>query len=338
MTACTFPTEWHKQDAVLMAFPHKGTDWSDDLKGALTPFVRIASSIAYNEPVIIVCDDAEATKALFCDTRNITFVELPTNDTWARDFGPITIYVDGKRKFLDFTFNAWGNKFKSDLDNAVTEQLVKKGYLYGDYEKIDFVLEGGSVESDGRGTLLTTSKCLLNPNRNPGMSKARIEAFLKEKLCLERVLWLDYGELEGDDTDAHIDTLARFVDEETIAYVACDDPEDSHYGELKKMEEQLQSFRTPEGKPYRLVPLPLPSPKYKEGQRLPATYANFLITNHAVLLPVYGDEKEKAVTELFKELFPGREIIPINSLKLIEQGGSLHCVTMQIPGYHKEDR
>ena len=338
MTACTFPTEWHKQDAVLMAFPHKGTDWSDDLKGALTPFVRIASSIAYNEPVIIVCDDAEATKALFCDTRNITFVELPTNDTWARDFGPITIYVDGKRKFLDFTFNAWGNKFKSDLDNAVTEQLVKKGYLYGDYEKIDFVLEGGSVESDGRGTLLTTSKCLLNPNRNPGMSKARIEAFLKEKLCLERVLWLDFGELEGDDTDAHIDTLARFVDEETIAYVACDDPEDSHYGELKKMEEQLQSFRTPEGKPYRLVPLPLPSPKYKEGQRLPATYANFLITNHAVLLPVYGDEKEKAVTELFKELFPGREIIPINSLKLIEQGGSLHCVTMQIPGYHKEDR
>ena len=168
MTACTFPTEQHKQDAVLMAFPHKGTDWSDDLKGALTPFVRIASSIAYNEPVIIVCDDAEATKALFCDIRNITFVELPTNDTWARDFGPITIYVDGKRKFLDFTFNAWGNKFKSDLDNAVTEQLVKKGYLYGDYEKIDFVLEGGSVESDGRGTLLTTSNCLLNPPGTPG--------------------------------------------------------------------------------------------------------------------------------------------------------------------------
>ena len=336
MTKCNFPTEWTKQDAVLLAFPHKDTDWAYDLKGALTPFVRIASSIAYNQPVIIVCDNAEATKELFCDVRNITFVELPTNDTWARDFGPITVYVDGKRKFLDFKFNAWGDKFESALDNAVTKQLVKKGYLYGDYEKIDFVLEGGSIESDGKGTLLTTSKCLLNANRNPGMTKEQIEEFLKEKLCLKRILWLDYGELEGDDTDAHIDTLARFVDEETIAYVACDDPKDSHYDELKRMEEQLKSFRTIDGKPYRLVPLPLPSPKYKDGNRLPATYANFLITNHSVLLPVYEDEKDKEVTELFKELFPKREIIPINCLKLIEQGGSLHCVTMQIPKYQQD--
>ncbi|BDY12655.1 hypothetical protein HCR_09670 [Hydrogenimonas cancrithermarum] len=319
-----------------MAFPHAGTDWAKDLKGALTPFVRIASSIAYNEPLIIVCDDAEKTKQLFCEIRNITFVELPTNDTWARDFGPITVYIDGKRKFLDFTFNAWGGKFESALDNAVTRELVEKGYLYGDYEKVDFVLEGGSVESDGKGTLLTTSRCLLNPNRNPHMNKAQIEDFLKEKLCLKRILWLDYGELEGDDTDAHIDTLARFVDERTIAYVACNDPEDSHYEELKKMEEQLKSFRTPDGEPYRLVPLPLPSPKYKEGRRLPATYANFLITNHAVLLPVYNDEKDKEITELFKGLFPMREIIPIDCSKLIEEGGSLHCVTMQIPSFFEE--
>ncbi len=336
MTACTFPTEWHRQDAVLMAFPHEGTDWAKDLKGALTPFVRIASSIAYNEPLIIVCDDAEKTKQLFCEIRNITFVELPTNDTWARDFGPITVYIDGKRKFLDFTFNGWGGKFESALDNAVTKELVKKGYLYGDYEKVDFVLEGGSVESDGKGTLLTTSRCLLNPNRNPHMSKTQIEEFLKEKLCLERILWLDYGELEGDDTDAHIDTLARFVDERTIAYVACDDPKDSHYKELKKMEEQLKSFHTLEGEPYRLVPLPLPSPKYKEGRRLPATYANFLITNHALLLPIYSDKKDKKMIELFKTMFPSREVIPIECSKLIEQGGSLHCATMQIPSYYEE--
>ena len=322
-----------------MAFPHAGTDWSEDLKGALTPFVRIASSIAYDEPVIIVCDDPEATKDLFCETRNITFVNIPTNDTWARDFGPITVYVDGKRKFLDFTFNGWGNKFESDLDNGITEQLVKKGYLYGDYEKVDFVLEGGSIESDGEGTLLTTSKCLLNPNRNPKMNKTAIETFLKEKLCLDRILWLDHGELEGDDTDAHIDTLARFIDKETITYVACEDEEDSHYPELKRMEEQLKTFRTLEGKPYRLIPLPLPSPKYdRKGDRMPATYANFLVTNRSVLLPTYDDPKDKAVVELFRTLFPTREIIPINCLKLIEQGGSLHCVTMQIPSYYQEVR
>ena len=333
MIKCNFPTEWTKQDAILLAFPHKDTDWAYDLKGALTPFVRIASSIAYNQPVIIICDDIENTKRLFCDIKNITFVKLPTNDTWIRDFGPISIYVDGKRKFLDFTFNAWGDKFESKLDNAVTKELVKKGYLYGDYEKIDFILEGGSIESDGKGTLLTTSKCLLNPNRNLGMTKEQIEKFLKEKLCLKRILWLDFGKLEGDDTDGHIDTLARFIDEETIAYVTCDNPKDTHYDELKKMQEQLKSFRTIDKKPYRLVPLPLPSPKYKDKKRLPATYANFLITNHSVLLPVYDDEKDKEVVRLFKKLFPKKEIIPINCLKLIEQGGSLHCVTMQIPKY-----
>ncbi|BBG65046.1 agmatine deiminase [Hydrogenimonas sp.] len=314
-----------------MAFPHAGTDWADDLKRALTPFVRIASTIAYSERLIIVCDDAKSTKELFCDIRNITFAEIPTDDTWARDFGPITVCENGKRRFLDFTFNAWGGKFESSLDNGVTAKLVEAGILEGEYEKVDFVLEGGSVESDGKGTLLTTSKCLLNPNRNPGMTKERIEEFLKEKLCLERILWLDYGELEGDDTDAHIDTLARFVDEETIAYVSCDDESDSHYEELKKMEQQLRNFRTAGGKPYRLVPLPMPSVKFKDGKRLPATYANFLITNRSLLLPVYGDRKDEEAKEIMRSLFPEREIVPINCLKLIEQGGSLHCVTMQIP-------
>jgi len=335
MGECSFPAEWEKQDAILMAFPHKNTDWVYDLKRALTPFVQIASSVAYNQPVIIVCDDEKATKKLFCETRNITFVKLPTNDTWIRDFGAISIYVNGKRKFLDFRFNAWGDKFESTLDNAVTKQLVKKGYLYGNYEEVDFVLEGGSIESDGKGTLLTTSKCLLNTNRNTELTKKQIEEFLKKRFCLKQILWLDYGELEGDDTDGHIDTLARFVDEETIAYVSCDDSKDSCYDELKKMKEQLKSFRTINKKPYRLIPLPLPSPKFKNKKRLPATYANFLITNHSVLLPIYKDQKDKETIKLFKELFPSKEIIPINCLKLIEQGGSLHCVTMQIPKYQQ---
>jgi len=336
-TKCTFPTEAHRQESVLMALPHAGTDWADDLKAALTPFVRIASSIAYDQPLLLLCDDAEAAKSLFCDVRNITFVELPYNDTWTRDYGPITVYRNGTRTFLDFTFNGWGGKFESALDDSVTEKLVKMGYLYGEYEKVDFVLEGGSVESDGKGTLLTTARCLLNPNRNPGFTKEGIEKLLKEKLCVERILWLEHGELEGDDTDAHIDTLARFVDEETIAHVACDDPDDPHYEALRKMREELESFRTPEGKPYRLVPLPLPAPKYDaEGHRLPATYANFLVTNRSVLLPTYDDPQDRAMVELFKSLYPGREVIPIRCLKLIEQGGSLHCSTMQIPTYYEE--
>ncbi len=314
-----------------MAFPHEGTDWADDLKRALSPFVRIASTIAYAQPLILVCDDIKKTEELFCDTRNITFVQIPTNDTWARDFGPITICRNGKRKFLDFTFNGWGKKFAADLDDAVTSRLIETGILSGEYEKVDFVLEGGSIESDGRGTLLTTSKCLLNPNRNPQMKKEDIENFLKQKLCADRILWLDHGELEGDDTDAHIDTLARFVDEKSIAYVSCDDESDSHYIQLKKMEEQLKSFRTADGEPYRLVPLPMPSPKFKDGRRLPATYANFLITNRSVLLPVYKDEKDEEAKAIFRSLFPDREIVPVDCLKLIEQGGSLHCVTMQIP-------
>jgi agmatine deiminase len=320
-----------------MAFPHEGTDWArSGLKAALTPFVRIASAIAYNEPVIILCRDAESVKSHFCDIRNITFVEIPFNDTWTRDYGPITVYENGTRKFLDFTFNGWGGKFESALDDAVTAELVKRGYLYGAYEKVDFVLEGGSVETDGEGTLLTTSRCLLNPNRNPDRTKDEIEKFLKEKLCVRRILWLDHGELAGDDTDAHIDTLARFVDEETIAHVTCDDPEDPHYEELAKMKEQLKSFRTESGDPYRLVPLPLPSPKFDgEGNRLPATYANFLVTNHAILLPAYDDPLDKEMVDLFKELFPTREVIPINCMKLIEQGGSLHCSTMQIPTFYE---
>ncbi|WP_201352501.1 agmatine deiminase family protein [Hydrogenimonas urashimensis] len=332
---CIFPTEWQKQDAVLMALPHEGTDWAGDLKSALTPFIRIASAIAYSEPVLLLCRDAKAAGHYFCDTRNITFIEIETNDTWTRDYGPITLYENGIRKFLDFTFNGWGNKFESTLDNAVTRTLVERGYLYGDYEKVDFVLEGGSIECDGKGTLLTTSRCLLNPNRNPGMDRQKIESFLTKKLCLQRVLWLDHGELLGDDTDAHIDTLARFIDEETIAYVTCDDPADPHYENLKMMEAQLREFRTLKGKPYHLVPLPLPSPKHdRDGNRLPATYANFLVTNHALLLPTYDDPKDKAMIALFKTLYPHREVIPINCLKLIEQGGSLHCSTMQIPAYY----
>ncbi len=327
------PAEWQKQRAVLMAFPHKNSDWNSDLNSALVPFIRIAQAIAYKTSVYIICDNKDDISDLFCSTRNMSFIEIPTNDTWIRDFGYISIVENGEVKLLDFKFDAWGGKFEASLDNEVNRVLHKKGYMgVTPLESIDFVLEGGSIESDGLGTILTTSACLCNTNRNGGLSKNEVEVKLAEYLGAKRVLWLDHGYLVGDDTDSHVDTLARFVSADTIMYVQCLDEEDEHYDELKKMEEQLKSFKDSEGNFYKLLPLPLPTAKYDEEEnRLPATYVNFLITNRALIYPTYGVKEDKIMFKIFKEFFKNIEIIPVECSRLIEEGGSLHCSTMQIP-------
>ena len=329
----TLPPEWQKQRAVLMAFPHKDTDWNTDLNSALVPFIRIAQAIAYETPVYIICDNKDNISGLFCSIRNMSFIEIPTNDTWIRDFGYISIIENDEVKLLDFTFDAWGGKFESVLDNEVNKSLHKKGYMgITPLETIDFVLEGGAIESDGLGTILTTSACLCNKNRNGGLSKDEVEEKLAEYLGAKRVLWLDYGYLAGDDTDSHIDTLARFVGVDTIMYVKCRDVDDEHYSELQKMEEQLQGFRTFGDKKYNLIPLPMVSARYDEkGNRLPATYANFLITDGALIYPTYSVKEDKIAHEIFKNIFVDKEIIPVECSRLIEEGGSLHCSTMQIP-------
>ncbi len=324
------PAEWERQDSVLMVFPHKDSDWVSDLKSARSVFLRIASSISALQKLILVCDDVDEVKSMFCYHDRISFVKLDTNDTWIRDFGPISIYRDGKRELLDFTFNGWGGKFEANLDDSISKELHKRYHFYpSDLISIDMVLEGGSIESDGKGRLLTTKKCLLNPNRNPTLTQDMIEDKLKEYFGIEQILWLEHGELLGDDTDGHIDTLARFISHETIVYVTCDE-DDEHFDELEKMKRELESFKTKDGKSYNLIPLPLPDPIYKDNSRLPATYANFLIINKAILLPIYNDKRDKEMIKLFKKLFPSREIIPINSLRLIEEGGSIHCSTMNV--------
>ena len=327
------PAEWQKQRAVLMAFPHKDTDWNSDLNSALVPFIRIAQAIAYKTPVYIICDNSEDISGLFCSTRNMSFIEIPTNDTWIRDFGYISVIENGEVKLLDFTFDGWGGKFEASLDNEVNCVLHKKGYMgITPLESIDFVLEGGSIESDGLGTILTTSACLCNKNRNGGLSRDEVEDRLAEYLGAKRVLWLDYGYLVGDDTDSHIDTLARFVSNDTIVYVQCLDKSDIHYEELLKMEEQLKGFKTFDGKDYNLVPLPMPTAKHdKNANRLPATYANFLITDGALVYPTYSVDEDKIAYDVFKTFFVDKEIIPVECSRLIEEGGSLHCSTMQIP-------
>jgi agmatine deiminase len=263
----------------------------------------------------------------------MNFVAMEYNDTWTRDYGPLSVEEAGTKKLLDFTFDGWGGKFDAALDNRVNRELARRGYFgTTPLETVDFVLEGGSIETDGAGTVLTTSRCLCNPNRNGGLGKEEAEAKLREYLGARRVLWLDHGYLAGDDTDSHIDTLARFVAPDAIAYVRCDDPADEHYDELKKMEEELRGLRQSDGTPYRLIPLPMAPARYDDkGRRLPATYANFLIINRALLYPAYGDLKlDRSIGAIFRELFPDREIIPIPSSTLITQGGSLHCSTMQI--------
>jgi len=326
------PAEWDDQQFVQLTWPHKNTDWADMLDEVNECFVNIAREIIKHEDLLIVCADTDEVEQLLgdADLSRITFAEMPTNDTWARDHGGITVLVDGKPVVYDFTFNGWGLKFAANHDNLITRQLYTAG-IFGDSAHkncFDFVLEGGSIESNGEGTLLTTSECLLSDNRN-NLSEEDIEAKLIEYFGLKQVLWLNHGYLAGDDTDSHVDTLARLCDRSTIAYVKCDDIEDEHYDELKKMKKELRMFKTSDGRYFRLIPLPMADTIYLGEERLPATYANFLIINGAVLVPTYNSPKDELAIQQVQKAFPDREIVGIDCRALIKQHGSLHCVTMQ---------
>lgn len=332
------PAEWEPQSAVQLTFPHADTDWADVLDEVLPCFVEIAETISRYQPVLVVCRDAAATRVLLKNARpeNLLLAECDSNDTWARDHGGITVLDSSSGTeqplVLDFVFNGWGLKFPADRDNLITRRLHEQGVFSAPIAHGGMVLEGGGIESDGQGTLLTTAECLLSPNRNPHLSREQIEAHLKTVFGLDRVLWLHHGYLAGDDTDSHIDTLARLCSPDTIAYVRCTDPTDEHHEALQKMEAELQNFRTSSDQPYRLVPLPWPDACFdSEGHRLPATYANFLIINGAVLVPTYAVPQDATALGIFKTIFPDRDIIGIDCRPLILQHGSLHCVTMQYP-------
>lgn len=330
------PAEWHPQDGILLAWPHEKTDWASVLPQVEPVFLHLATTISRYEQVLIATADPDSLAAKLenfgATMTAITLAQVPFDDTWCRDFGPITILANGVPRLQDFVFNGWGNKFFAEQDNAVTGELRQQNLFAAPVDDRSLVLEGGSIESDGCGTLLTTSHCLLNPNRNPDLSKEQIERELRETLGCRRILWLHHGHLLGDDTDAHIDTLARFAPNDTILYVACDDPGDEHYPALSRMADELAAFKTTAGQPYRLLPLPWPAAQFDaEGQRLPATYANFLIINGAVLVPTYGDPQDDAALATVGAAFPDREVIGIDCSAVILQHGSLHCLTMQLP-------
>ena len=333
----SFATEWDNQDGILIAWPHAGTDWAYMLDEVTACYVEMARAILEDdERLVIVAHDADDVKASLgqdVDWQRISIIELPTNDTWVRDYGPIAVFKDGRTVLTDFTFNAWGMKFAADCDNLVTSRLQARGVFKAPLVNYrDLVLEGGSIETDGNGTVLTTTCCLTAPNRNDALSREQLEQELLDRLGCVKMLWLDHGTLSGDDTDGHIDTLARFSPDGVILYCGCDNPEDEHYEPLMKMEEDLKQMTDAEGNPYLLIKLPLPDAMYDEISRLPATYANFLVMNHQVLVPVYGQpENDVKACELIGQAFPGRKIKGIDCRPLICQHGSLHCATMQLP-------
>jgi agmatine deiminase len=340
-TQRTLPAEWAQQSGVMLTWPHDRTFWAPQLAAVENVYLEIASAICAREELLVVCRDPDhrahaegLLRERGCPQHRLHLAIAPSDDTWARDHGPIAVLEDGLPHLLDFTFNAWGGKYPYAQDDAINRAVAAAG-AFGDtpLTQIGLILEGGSIDTDGAGTLLTTRHCLLTPTRNTDLDETAIEAELRTVLGVQRILWLDHGALAGDDTDGHIDTLARFCDERTIAYVRCSDPTDEHYDELQAMEAELTALRDASGEPYRLLALPMPRPHYKhDGQRLPATYANFLIINGAVLMPTYDDPvHDEAAIEILGSAFPGREIVGINCVPIIQQYGSLHCLTMQLP-------
>ncbi len=332
------PPEWAPQSAIQLTWPRAAGDFAHWFAAVRANFVRLAVTISRFQPVLIGTE--EDLTALRADLiahgatgHNLRLYPVQSNDVWARDHGPITVLRDGRPVLLDFTFNGWGGKFDAALDNTLTCQLKTLSAFNAPVESTDFVLEGGGIDVDGEGTLLTTERCLLAPTRNPHLSKAQIEDELKARLGVKRVLWLKAGDLIGDDTDGHVDTIARFCNATTIAYQACENASDAHFEDLTALKRELRALTQPNGQPYTLVPLPLPPAIHDEdGKRLPAGYPNFLILNGAVLMPTYGDATTDAeALRRLKPHFPNREVIGLDCRALINQYGSLHCATMQLP-------
>lgn len=390
------PAEWEPQSAVMLTWPHTGTDWKPYLADITNTYIDLANIITRYEQLLVATPDKSATWQTLHDSLSpeqmdrVHLYEVDSNDTWARDHGPITMVMRKKQntwmtpiRLLDFKFNGWGEKFKWEKDNAINLQLYYQAAFNADLENHQgFVLEGGSIESDGRGTLFTTSQCLLAPHRNQPFTRENIDHQLKNFFNLRQVVWLDHGNLVGDDTDGHIDTIVRVAPHDTLLYIGCDDPGDEQYDDFQALEKQLQGLLTFEGYPYRLLKLPMPDPVFDNGEqlitrgkdgvlrdaysgeiyqekkigreigcdkdcdngcgkqcknvplgdRLPATYANFLIINKAVIYPTYNQpEKDEEAKRQIQLAFPDREIIGVDSFTIIRQHGSIHCLTMQLP-------
>ncbi|MBK8070067.1 MAG: agmatine deiminase family protein [Rhodanobacteraceae bacterium] len=340
MTAATrWPAEWEPQAGILLAWPHSGTDWAANLAAVEGCYRELIHSIlGFEDVYLIVADAAVRARAVEVIGSNLKrfegtlhFIELPYNDTWLRDSGPITLLDGRKPRWLDFRFTGWGDKFEASLDDAIPAGLTAHPlFAHVPRQRVDFALEGGAIETDGQGTLLATWTCLAR--RHPGKSRAEVEKILGQTLAIDRFHWLSHGELAGDDTDAHIDTLARFAARDRIVYQGCESQLDEHYAALNRMAHELAALTTRNREPYELFPLPFAPPIFAaDGRRLAASYANFLIVNGGVLMPGYDVDTDLDAAEVLQAAFPDHDVVIVPCRALIEQNGSLHCLTMQLP-------
>lgn len=334
------PAEWHRQSGIQLAWPQAGMDWQPYLEEIRQTYLELIEAITPHEPVLLGTEDIKTTRQYLSThlseetLRQVKLAECPHNDTWARDFGMITLLnEEGQPLLLDFRFNGWGEKFHAELDNLSSERYFAQELLYGHrVDCLDLILEGGSIESDGHGTIFTTAQCLLAPNRNQPLTQNDIERELLYRLGARRIIWLHHGTLIGDDTDGHIDTTVRTAPNDTLLYVKCEDTADPQYEDFLALERELRQLRNLEGKPYRLIPLPMPKEIHFDGERLPATYANFLVINGAVIVPTYGQpDHDTLAMERVAEAFPGRQIVGVDAQIIVRQHGSIHCLTMQYP-------
>lgn len=338
------PAEWEPQGAVMLAWPHKDTDWAYMLPEVEQCYVRMITAISKHAAVIVAAPDTTVARMMLegkTGPHPVLFFDTPTNDTWTRDYGVITTFdAEGRAVLNDFGFNAWGGKFASELDNGVTRRMTDAGLLRGIYaDHNGFILEGGSIESDGNGTLMVTDECLLTPTRNPQLDRSGIEDYLKRSLGVEHILWIGHGGIIGDDTDGHVDTMARFAPDDVIVVSGrhtdpdITDPEqDALSGALL---DDVRTLRTRDGRPYTIIELPLPDPMFDtDGSRLPATYANYLIINNAIIMPTYGQPRnDRLAAGMMLIAYPGYTIECVDCRALVRQHGSLHCATMQL---HKQ--
>ncbi|WP_276359375.1 agmatine deiminase family protein [Daejeonella sp. H1SJ63] len=342
-TTRRFPAEWENQQGILLCFPHNGKDWPGKfgaIQWAFTEFIKKVS--IFEEVFLLVRDEKqklsvrEMLEMAHVKLEKVSFIIQKTNRSWMRDSGPIIVRNGSKREALNFNFNGWAKYKNYKLDRNVPAKVAS--FLNVPLSQVSYkgkpvILEGGAIDVNGKGTLLTSEECLMDQKtqvRNPGLSKTDYEAIFKEYLGVSNVIWLGDG-ITGDDTHGHIDDLARFVNEDTIITVVESDPEDSNYKALQENLKRLQSSRLENGKTPKIVCLPMPGALEFEGLRLPASYANFLIMNKSVLVPVFNDPRDREALNIIAECFPDRTIIPISAIDLIWGFGTLHCLSQQIP-------
>ncbi|MDQ2068267.1 agmatine deiminase family protein [Natronospira bacteriovora] len=338
--AYRLPAEWEPQSAVQLTWPHDQGDWEQNLGPARDCFTRIATVLSLHQTVLIIARDDEERKRISAelaragaDSRHCRFALAASDDSWARDHSPITVMENGRPHLLKFEFNGWGGRYRAEMDNALAWLLHEQG-LFGHcpMTATGIVLEGGAIETDGHGHFLLRSSCIVDDKRNPGLDQAGMSDAFEEWLGARHIHWLDVGDLDGDDTDGHIDTLARFAPDGAILHQYCDDPQDSHFACLSAMADSLRGLRDHQGRERELIPLPLPRPiRDSSGRRMPGGYANFLVANEQVLVPTYNDPADEVAINRIARAYPDHQVRGIDCRALVRQGGSLHCVTMQYP-------